>query len=270
MTQEFCTVMDQSYSGAIVVGITNLSRLVVARQPMFTHLHASSPGPLFNLYEYNVLTGRDYWDLLVTTPPALVDPLIPLIEDKALNSFPSSMQKIYYPKYRALLYSLFKMFNQTRKANSGGGGIKASSSGKFRPIEELCRLEMSRAMSVISFAIQRSLDLEQVCGQQPSCAYKNAQNVLMIKSNVLQMIVNGGNNGSGNNGNEVQNLSTLISDLLDENKMQMSSESMKYSSLNEIIAHLTQNKLYQITVNQQVCKSNYLIIFQFWNIFENF
>jgi hypothetical protein len=103
--------MDQSHSGSIVAAITNFSRLVLVRQPTTTRNNSSIANrqQLFNMYEHALLTGRDFWDLLVNTPLHLVDSLVHAIEEKSVNVLPTSMQKIYKTKYRSLLYSLEKL-----------------------------------------------------------------------------------------------------------------------------------------------------------------
>lgn len=179
------------------------------------------------------MTGRDYWDLLISTPPSAIEPLIQLIEDKAFNSFPISMQKVFYPKYRALLFSLFKMLNQVKEMSTVTG--TSITNGKLRALEELFRLEMSRAMSVITFSVQRSLDYEHLSREHQNYSYKTGQKN-MIKSSIINI-----------DSSSQSNLSALVSELL-QDKIGIS----KFSNLNEIVSYLSNNKLYQININQQV------------------
>lgn len=215
LAQEYSLVMEQSHSGSILIGITNLGRLVLVRQPTKT-----DPTQLFNMYEYAMLTGHDYWDLLINTPSKTAETLIQMIEERLSSVQPTSLQKIYNTKFRCLLYSLSKLVNQST----------SQSGGKFRGMEELSRLAMSKAMSVLSFAIQLVPNIEQISDN------------LLNKTNQQPAI----NMGLLALDSSFQSsLSDLVTELLNEKKL---------NSLSEILSVIVSGpkRPYTVSVNQQV------------------
>jgi hypothetical protein len=215
LAQEYSLVMEQSHSGSILIGITNLARLVLIRQPTKTE-----STQLFNMYEYAMLTGHDYWDLLINTPSKTAETLIQMIEERLSSVQPTSLQKIYNTKFRCLLYSLSKLVNQST----------SQSCGKFRGMEELSRLAMSKAMSVLSYAIQLVPDIEQI-----SANFLNKTNQQAAISMGLLSL----------DSSFQSSLSDLITDLLNEKKL---------NSLSEILSVIISSpkRPYNVSVNQQV------------------
>lgn len=115
-------------------------------------------------------------------------------------------------------------------------------SGKFRPLEELCRLAMFRLMSIISYAIQMPFDADQLISQNPNFVNKSTQQT-MIKTSVLNM---------DSSVSLSMSLSEQISDVLSLHPDEKMNVDHKPSTLSEIVAYISHNKLFHITVNQQI------------------
>jgi mediator of RNA polymerase II transcription subunit 16 len=77
-SQEFLLAIDQSFTGSVIVGITNFCRLAVIRQNAFnsTIPPQIQTNYLMDMLDYCLVTGYDYWDLLVSAQPKQIDTLI--------------------------------------------------------------------------------------------------------------------------------------------------------------------------------------------------
>lgn len=256
-TQEYLLNIDQSFMGSIGVGITNYSRLVLIR-PSILMKDITSCGQnfishLLNLYEYCLITGYDYWDLLVSTHQNLFDTLIERMEEKLSNQMLSSFQRVYFSQYNALLYSLYKR--------------SLVSQYRTKSLDFLSKLNLSRSLSIVSFSVQFVLNIDLLTtnlsnnpanSNLSSLINKSIQpptvNSSLINQN-LDMI-----NQYSSTTHHLQpqsilsqvkfknNLNEYFNDLLRTNN----ETNLTKLNLNEIIQSLLSRKNYQILVNQQL------------------
>ena len=103
--------MDQSFSSSILVALNSRKLLKVFRPPF---VKASNSNAYFSFfYEYYMMAGYDYWDLLANTRPKVADFIIERIEENLKHS-PS--QNAFYQRYAALMFSLYFYSNNSCKA----------------------------------------------------------------------------------------------------------------------------------------------------------
>ncbi|CAF0729025.1 unnamed protein product [Brachionus calyciflorus] len=234
-TQEYLVRVDQSQSGLIGIGLTNLSRLVVFRQPSSKNDHNLNQlvNNFINFYEYSILNGNDYWDLFVSTNPKIVDSLIEKLEDKFTNQLQTSLQKFYFTRHYSLMFSLYK---------------RSHTFNHFRSQDILAKLTLNRIMSIVSFSVQFNFSIDQIKSLLNS---GNNLNLSQLSSNLE--IINQPN-GMFNNPllNQIQfknNLYDYLSDLL---KIQKNNNDAKQLSLNDIINSIQSRKNYTLSINQQL------------------
>ena len=254
--QEYILSMDQSLTGSVTAGITNLCRLVTVR-PSFIMRDLNNCTPsyishMLNLYEYCLLTGYDYWDLLVSTQSTLVDILIERIEEKYSTQINTSFQRVYFSQHNALLYSLCRRsINQT----------------KYKPLDIISKMILNRSVSIISFGVQFALNVDSLATNLS--ANPNASNLSsMINKSVTPSTVNSSLinlnldliNTSSLSAQQQQsqsilgqikfkhNLSEYFNDVL---KTKLENNLVRLN-LNEIIQSVLSRKCYQILVNQQL------------------
>ena len=97
----------------MAAGITNRCNLIAFRQPDFKSLNAQQqPGTspafmqtLVNLYEYTIITGNDFWDLIISTSPKFITTLIEQLELNFMNQLYST-KKAYFTRFYALIFAL--------------------------------------------------------------------------------------------------------------------------------------------------------------------
>jgi len=256
-TQEYILNIDQSFLGSLGVGLTNFSRLVTIR-PNILMKDINSCGQnyishLLNLYEYCLITGYDYWDLLVSTNSSLFDSLIERIEEKCSNQTLSSFQRVYFSQHNALLYSMYRR--------------SLSSQYRTKSLDLLSRLILNRSISIISFSVQYVLNVDSLTtcllnnptasslsslinkSIQPhainsSLVYQNLELINMSSINVQQQ-------QSQSILSQIKfknNLNEYFTDLLKTKN----ETSLTKLNLNEIIKSVLSRKNYQILVNQQL------------------
>lgn len=237
-TQEYVLAIDQSHTGSIGVGITNFSRLVIVRQPFNKEINNSQH--LVNLYEYSMLNGYDYWGLLMSTNPKQIDGLIEHFEDKYQNHLSSSNQKVYFTKHYSLMFSLYKR------------GITYN---QFKSQDILTKLILNRLMSIISFSVQLSLNIDQI----KTLFSTSSLNISLINSNleIINQPTSMSNNPILSQTPFKNSLYEYISDLLrikldQAQKVNFSLSDFKALSLNDIVQSILSRKNFQLSVNQQV------------------
>jgi hypothetical protein len=254
-SQEYILTMDQTFSGSMLAGLTNFSRLATVRShALIKDINTCTPSymsHLLNLYEYCMLTGYDYWDLLASTHPTLFDSLIERIEDKFSHQIQTTLQRVYFLQHNALLYSM------CRRASSAAN--------RSKPLDLLSKLILNRSMSIVSFGIQFALNIDAL-----------SSNLAMSTPNLTSLV-----NKSCQPGTVNTSLINLNLDLINQSSLsaqQQSSQSIlsqiKFKNnlydyfnevlkskqetnaqklnLNEIIQSVLSRKSYQILVNQQL------------------
>ncbi len=131
--------IDQSLTGTIGVGVTNTNNLIVFRQSFLKEININTNGTYFlNLYEYLMFSGNDYWDLLTCMKQKLSDYLIERLEERYLRQPLYSIQRAFFIRYYAMLFSL----------------CRQSTNGQIKSIDILTKLEMNRCVSIIAYSIQ--------------------------------------------------------------------------------------------------------------------
>lgn len=237
--QEFLIKVDQSSSGLIGVGLTNLSKLVVFRNPFFkdNNNKRSVLTHLNNLYEYMIFSGNDFWDLMMTTNPEFVDSLIESLENNFNKNLSSSMQKIYFSRHYSLMFSLYK---------------RNQSYNYFRSQDILIKLILSRIMSMISFSIQLKLNMEQVKTSLGSSNSLSSSQIISVIDSLNQpnAIFN---SSILNQANFRNNLLDYLNEILKvKPDANVNFNELKQLELNDIINAVLSRKNYQLCVNQQV------------------
>jgi hypothetical protein len=130
-------LVDQSLSGMIGIGITNTNHLVVFRQDLPKDLQSQAFNMSF-FYEYLMLNGHDYWDLLVNTKQRLADACIEqLNEHYKLQTL--SVQRAYYTKFYGLLYALYR---------------QSTCASSLKSLDVLIKIVLNRCVQVIQNSIQ--------------------------------------------------------------------------------------------------------------------
>lgn len=238
-TQEFLIRVDQTFSGVMAVGLTNLSRLVVCRNPFFKDNNNPNIvlNHLFNLYEYMIFSGHDYWDLMMNTSPKFVDNLIESLEDKFNNHLLPSMQKIFFPRHYCLMFSLYK---------------RSHSHNYFRSQDILIKLILNRIMNLLSFSVNFSLNMEQIKSSPGSANTISSSQLISLIDNFNQP------NAVFNNSilNQTQFKYSLFDYLNEVLKVKPDAKTnfneLKQLGLNDIINAILSRKNYQLCVNQQL------------------
>ncbi len=240
-TQEYILAMDQSLTSSICIGLTNFCRLIAIRQyaTLRDNPNAQSSYSNFlpNLYEYYLMTGYDYWDLLMNTSPKLVDNLIERLEDKYRNQMTPSLQQVYFSSFYSLIYSLTKR--------------GSSYSNQAKSYEYLSKLMLNRALSLITYSVQLVLNVELLSSSLSSTNVANLVNKNLINTSLVTSHAD--SIDQSNQLNQVafkQNLSEYFSNLL---KLKLVDANNKYDfKLNEFIQSILNRKNYQVCVNQQL------------------
>ena len=256
-TQEYILNIEQSFMGSIGVGLTNFSRLVTIC-PNILMKDINSCGQnyishLLNLYEYCLITGYDYWDLLVSTHPTLFESLIERIEEKCANQTLSSFQRVYFSQHNALLYSMYRR--------------SLVSQHRAKSLDLLSKLTLNRSISIISFSVQFVLNVDSLTANlSNNPTTSNLSNLInksiqpptvnssLINQNldlINQFTVNAQQLQPQSILSQVKfknNLNEYFNDLL---KTRNETSLMKLN-LNEIIQSILSRKNYQILVNQQL------------------
>ncbi|RNA44954.1 mediator of RNA polymerase II transcription subunit 16 isoform X1 [Brachionus plicatilis] len=234
---EFLIQVDQSCSGLIGVGLTNLSRLAVCRNPFFINDQNIVLNHLFDLYEYTIFSGHDYWDLMMTTNPKFVDNLIESLEDKFNNHLSPSMQKIYFSRHHSLMFSLYK---RSRNHNY------------FRSQDILIKLILNRIMSIISFSVQFSLNVDQMKSSMGSASSLSTSQLVSVVDTLNQPTAM----FSSSILNQTQFKNNLLDFLNEVLKVKPDAKTnfgdLKQLALNDIVAAILSRKNYQLCVNQQL------------------
>ena len=133
------TSLDQSLTGTIGIGVTNTNNLIVFRQSFLKDININTNATYFlNLYEYLMFSGNDYWDLIACMKPKLADFLIERLEERYLRQPLYSIQRAFFMRYHAMLFSL----------------CRQSTNGQVKSIDILTKLEMNRCASIIAYSIQ--------------------------------------------------------------------------------------------------------------------
>ena len=136
--EQYITSLDQSLTGTIGVGTTNTNCLIVFRQTFLKDLNTNLVTYFLNFYEYLMFSGNDYWDLLACMKQKLADLLIERLEERYLGQPLCSIQRAFFMRYYALLYSLYRQ----------------STNGLTKSIDILTKLELNRCSSIITYSIQ--------------------------------------------------------------------------------------------------------------------
>lgn len=236
--------LDQSNSGLIGVGLTNKASLVVFRNQSFN----TAQLPLINLYEYNLMTGYDHWDLIVNTSPKQVQDIIEKLEERC--SFqPKSLQKIFFSRLNTVLFSLYLNSNHTHQ--------------QFKLFDILVKQMISKSMAIVSQSIQHVLNIENIKKQlEPnvkitSTLFNSSLGLSYISSNTEQLntqVISPSNSSSTstNTLNPVLaqisyqgNLYAFLTELFDQS-------TIKQLNLDEIAQFVHDKRNYYLHVSQQL------------------
>lgn len=242
-SNEYLVALDQSFTGSIGIGITNNSSLVVFRQ---FHMNNSNidfsllkiQKCLINFYEYCMLSGYDYWDLLISTNPKMIDILIDNLEKRYLNQSQQSIKKAYFSRFYSLMYSL------SRRST-----IKSIS--EHKSLDILIKLTLNRSILFLSNSVQISLNVDSLINannlnintsMQPplintSIISSNSDiiNQVAVPSNISHLTFK-------------TNLNDYFSDVL-----QLDAENLnEILNVNEIVQSIINRKNNIVTLNQQV------------------
>ena len=85
-----------------------------------------------------MFSGNDYWDLLTCMKQKLSDHLIERLEERYLRQPLYSIQRAFFVRYYAMLFSL----------------CRQSTNGQIKSIDVLTKLEMNRCASIIAYSVQ--------------------------------------------------------------------------------------------------------------------
>ena len=92
------------------VGITNKCNLIAFRQPEFKssqRFNASlNVQELINFYEFSLITGNDYWDIIISTCPSLIDTLVEILETNFINQQSALIKKAFFTRFYSLIFAL--------------------------------------------------------------------------------------------------------------------------------------------------------------------
>jgi hypothetical protein len=236
-SQEYLVNIDQSFSGSLIFGITNFRRLVVIRQ--VSSIKELSFQNQMDMLEYCLLSGYDYWDLLMNINPKQIDALIEKFEEKYLNEMTNQYQRIYFNNYQSLFFSLYR---------------KSPTCHQSKPLDILIKLLLNRSLQIASFSIQLILNVDSI-NSSLSSNKPGQLNVSFVLSNLDSINQSASNNTQLSQliSSQIQfksNLDEYLNDLL-KLKSVLNNNEMK-PSLNEMVQSITSRKNYQLVCNQQL------------------
>lgn len=173
--KEYLVALDQSYTGSIGIGITNNCTLVAFRQFYMNTTHIDFPliklqKSLVNFYEFCMLAGYDYWDLLINTNPKMIDIIIDILEKRYVKQ-PQSLKKAYFSRFYSLIYSLSRR-STTKSVN------------QFKSMDILLKLTLCRLNIILSNSVQLSLNVDALIN------FNNSLNGSLINTSLQPPLIN--------------------------------------------------------------------------------
>ena len=257
--QDYLVAFDLSHTGAIGAGITNNRKIITFRNPEIKNILIQNNNAQFslsylvNLFEYCFLSGADFWDLIVSTNPKLIDTLIRTLEHRFISQSQSSIQKAYFFKFYSLVYSLRRR------------SLKRS---QFSSLDILVKQILNRSMSIISFAVQLTLNMDSLVttfSSSSSSSYINTTTIppsintaLIVSSSdfINSQIVS---NAQSNPFSHIPLKSSLNDYFTEILKLDQNPNEFKLN-INEIVQSVLNKKNLTIIVNQQLRHVNQWIV----------
>jgi hypothetical protein len=248
---DFILTLDQTFSGLMGVGVTRDAKLVTFRNLNFN----KQTIPLVSLYEYHLLTD-DHWNLLMSTSPKQVEGLIERLEERYSTQV-KSVQRTLFARFHALLWTLY-----ARRA------VASPQLNQFRTFDLTIKLIVNKALSIISYATQLTLNAEQVRKLESTAAVNGTSDnnnnnnngrdawlsISYVMSNMdsLNQALTPQNetaNATFSHFSQIQFKNTLyefFGDLLEQHG------SLRQLQLNDIVQFVLSKKNFELTVNQQL------------------
>ena len=203
---------------------------------------------LINLYEHCLLTGYDYWDLLVCTNPRLIESLMETLEQNYSNQTQPSIKRAYFSQFYSLLYALSRR------------GL-VNTQNQFRSLDILIKLILNRCMSIMSYSIQISLNTESLItmfSNSNANLVNTSQSVPLINTSLLSSNIDYINNQTFPNSpaNSFVHIpiKTSLSEYFNEIlKLDSNSHTnLNELKLNEIVQSVVNRKNSLVVFNQQL------------------
>lgn len=93
-----------------------------------------------------MLTGNDFWDLLATTSPRYIEPIIENLDANFSNQI-ASVGKAYFSRFYSLIFALSRRSISSTKKQS-------------KSLDILAKLVLNRTISIFAYSIQLNLNIE--------------------------------------------------------------------------------------------------------------
>ena len=247
--KEYFVALDQSFTGSIGIGITNNCTLVSFRQFHMNTTHIDFPliklqKSLVNFYEFCMLAGYDYWDLLINTNPKMIDIIIDILEKRYVKQPQQSLKKAYFSRFYSLIYSLSR-----RSTNK--------SVNQFKSMDILLKLTLSRLNIILSNSVQLSLNVDaliNVNNNMNGSLINTSMQPPLISTSMISSNADLFNSSQITTSSNVvhlplkTNLNEYFSDILNLDK----ENPAEILNLNEIVQAILSRKNNTVVLNQQV------------------
>ena len=230
--KEYLIMLDQSFSGSIGVGITNNCTLVTFRQ-------------FSSNIEYCLLTGYDYWDLLINTTPKMIEMVINTLEKRYSNQSQQSVKKAYFSRIYSLIYSL------SRRST-----IKNVC--EYKSLDILAKIALNRSTITLSNSVQLNLNVEALITSASNPNMNINSSMIntscqppLINTSIISSNIDTQGAVSTSNISHLPfktNLNEYFSDILSLD----TDGNNETLNLNEIVQATLNRKNYSVTLNQQV------------------
>lgn len=173
--------MQFSWSGFALALMDTNSQLFVYRVPPVTDPKATfNPVFLQTMLEYCLVSGNDWWDIIICLRPTIIDTLCDMLNDGFMQRQTLALQQKYYNRFLAIKASLYRCLNQ---GNSGTSGQNKSGDCytlfMLNSISHLLKSLLRPSVNVDKEGPAEMLsNLIQTKGNEPH--YQNVDKVLLV------------------------------------------------------------------------------------------
>ena len=118
--------MQFSWSGCILTAVDAISQVFMFRIPPLFADHKTPFSPVFlqTMLEYSIITGRDWWDILVCFKPSMIETVCDMLTDNFNQKQDDEIKSKWLTQLLTIKASLYRCLNS---GNPGSGGqVKAS------------------------------------------------------------------------------------------------------------------------------------------------